>query len=69
MKAKLPAKPISPRGRRGWLWRLVADTFYVVRNEKKWWLLPLLIMLLLLAALLVTATLAGPLAPFLYPLL
>jgi len=57
------------RRRRGWLHRLVTDVFTLARQEKKWWLVPLLFMVLLIAGLLLVAALAGPLAPFFYPLL
>jgi hypothetical protein len=58
-----------PTRRRGWVTRLVADTFFVAKRDKKWWILPLIVLLLILAALLALATLAGPLAPFIYPFL
>ncbi len=57
------------RRRVGWIRRLVADIVFVTKRDNKWWVLPLVIFLLVLAALLVFAALAGPLAPFLYPLL
>lgn len=57
------------RARRGWFGRLCADIMFVAKRDRKWWLLPLIILLLGLAALLVFSTLAGPLAPFIYPLL
>lgn len=53
----------------GWFRRLCADVLFVAKRDKKWWLLPLILLILLLAGLLVFATLAGPLAPFVYPLL
>ncbi len=55
--------------RRSWFGQLFADIMFVARRDKKWWLLPLLIVLLSLGGLLVFATLTGPLAPFIYPLL
>ena len=55
--------------RKGWFKQLFADIFFVAKRDKKWWLLPLVLLLLVLAALLAFATLAGPLAPFVYPLL
>jgi hypothetical protein len=55
--------------RRGILRGLGADIVYVISRDKKWWLLPLLIVLLLLAVILAISAVAGPLAPFLYPLL
>ena len=61
-------QPIIQR-RTGAIRRLLSDVLFVARRDKKWWLLPLMILLLLMAALLVFATLAGPLAPFIYPLL
>ena len=54
--------------RTGWLRRLIADVVFVSKRDKKWWLLPLLLLLLALAALLGFAAVAGPLAPFIYPL-
>ena len=53
----------------GWCRRLFADILFVTKRDKKWWLLPVILLVLILAALLVFATLAGPLAPFIYPLL
>lgn len=47
----------------------MSDLFEMAKAEKKWWLMPLLILLLVLAGLMVAASLAGPLAPFIYPLL
>jgi len=47
----------------------MADVLYVAKRDKKIWLLPLIILMLLFAALLAIAVLAGPLAPFIYPLL
>ena len=41
----------------------------VIRRERKFWLIPLILVLLVVVALLVLAGSAGPLAPFLYPLL
>lgn len=55
--------------RRGWVSRLAGDLITVAREEKKWWLLPLLALVVILAGLLLIAALAGPLAPFFYPLL
>lgn len=55
--------------RRGWVRRLVSDLITVAREERKWWLLPLLALVVILAGLLLIAALAGPLAPFFYPLL
>jgi hypothetical protein len=60
---------MTARKRRGWLSRLGADIMFSVRRDKRYWLLPLIALLLVLAALLVFAVTAGPLAPFLYPLL
>jgi hypothetical protein len=48
--------------------RLFADVFFVAKRDKKWWLIPLVIFLVALAGLLVLGSLAGPLAPFVYPL-
>jgi len=47
---------------------VLIDVLFVARREKKLWLSPLILVVLLLAALLAIATLAGPLAPFVYPL-
>jgi hypothetical protein len=55
--------------RTGWFRRLLADVFFTARRDKKWWLLPLVAVLLFIAGLLAFVTLAGPLAPFIYPLL
>ena len=60
-------QPLPPRV--GWLRRLVGDVFFVAKRDKKWWLMPLIFLLFSLAALIGLATLAGPLAPFIYPLL
>jgi hypothetical protein len=62
-----PRTTISPR--QGWISRLLRDVLFVVQRERKWWLLPLILLVLLLAALLIFAAAAGPLAPFIYPLL
>jgi hypothetical protein len=60
----------STLGRRqGWFSRLMRDVLFVVQRERKWWLLPLILLVLMLAALLIFAAAAGPLAPFIYPLL
>ena len=53
----------------GWLRRQFADIVYVARRDRKWWLLPLLFLLLMLASLMLIATAAGPIAPFIYPVL
>jgi|GEM_PF-1876801 len=53
----------------GWFRRLCADILFVAKRDKMWWLLPLIVLLLAMAGLLALATLAGPVAPFLYPLL
>lgn len=58
---------LAPRS--SWLRRQFADVLHVVKRDKKWFYLPLLILILILAALLLSATLAGPLAPFIYPFL
>ncbi len=56
-----------PKGakRRG----LVGDMWLLIKRDRKFWLIPLIIILLLVIGLLVLAGSAGPLAPFLYPLL
>ena len=48
---------------------LLGDMWMVIRRERKFWLIPLILVLLVVVALLVLAGSAGPLAPFLYPLL
>lgn len=48
---------------------LIGDMWYVIKRERKWWLIPLIVILLIVVALLVLVGSAGPLAPFLYPLL
>ena len=57
------------RRRVGWFRRLVSDVLFLVRRDRKWWLLPLILILLFVAGLLAFVTLAGPVAPFIYPLL
>lgn len=56
-----------PKGapRRG----LFGDMWLLIRRDRKFWLIPLIAILLLVIVLLVLAGSAGPLAPFLYPLL
>lgn len=49
--------------------RLISDLFSMARAERKWWLLPLLITLVVITLLMMVAAIAGPLAPFIYPLL
>jgi hypothetical protein len=58
-----------PTKRRGWFRRLLGDLFELARTEKKWWLLPLVLLLLVIAGAMAAAALAGPLAPFIYPLI
>ncbi len=48
---------------------LIGDMWLLIRRERKFWLIPLIVILLLVIGLLVLAGSAGPLAPFLYPLL
>lgn len=48
--------------------QLFSDILFVAKRDKKWWLLPLVIILILAAGLMVLGTLAGPIAPFIYPL-
>jgi len=48
---------------------LLAEFWQFLRQRKKYWLMPIVIMLLLLGLLLVLTASAGPLAPFIYPLL
>jgi hypothetical protein len=64
-----PIRRLTPPRQRGAIGRMWHDIIYVVKRERKWWLLPLIVVLLAIAALLVVAALAGPLAPFIYPLL
>ncbi|MHC4427327.1 MAG: DUF5989 family protein [Planctomycetota bacterium] len=64
-----PERPPALPARRGWFRRLFADIFFVTKRDRKWWLLPLIILLLILALVTVIAALAGPLAPFVYPVL
>jgi hypothetical protein len=58
-----------PRRRIGWFRRLMADVFFVAKRDRTWWILPLVLLLFLIGGLLAFVTLAGPLAPFIYPLL
>jgi len=44
------------------------DIFYVAKRDKKIWIVPLIVLLVIMGAMLIMATLAGPLAPFIYPL-
>ena len=48
---------------------LLGDMWMVIRRERKFWLIPLIVVLLIVVLLLLLAGSAGPLAPFLYPLL
>ena len=48
--------------------QLIADIILVANREKKWWLVPLLVVVTLLATILIVGALAGPLAPFIYPM-
>lgn len=64
-----PAIRRAPAPRVGWLKRLLSDVLFIVARDRKWWLVPLLIVLFLLASLFFLAAGAGPLAPFIYPLL
>jgi hypothetical protein len=48
---------------------LIGDMWLLIKRDRKFWLLPLIAILLLVIGLLVLAGSAGPLAPFLYPLL
>ncbi len=48
--------------------QLIEDIFFVATRDKKWWLIPLVLFVLVIALVLVIAALAGPLAPFIYPL-
>jgi len=60
---------VGLRKRLPWYRRLVVDILYVANRDRTWWMLPLIILLLLLAGLLTLASIAGPLAPFIYPFL
>ena len=62
-----PQQQLPPRV--GWFRRLVADILFVTNRDNKWWLLPLIIVLLIMAGLLAFVLIAGPLAPFLYPVI
>jgi uncharacterized protein DUF5989 len=68
-RAVTPGPDPGPPRRMGWFRRLLSDLMFVVVRDRKWWAVPLLMVLLLLAALLFVAAAAGPLAPFIYPLL
>ena len=48
--------------------QLIADIILAANREKKWWLVPLLVVVTLLATILIVGALAGPLAPFIYPM-
>ncbi len=48
---------------------LVSDVWFVVKKEKKFWIIPLLVILFVVIGLMLAAGSAGPLAPFIYPLL
>jgi Family of unknown function (DUF5989) len=48
---------------------LIGDMWLLIKRDRKFWLIPLIVILLLVIGLLVLAGSAGPLAPFLYPLL
>ncbi len=48
---------------------LIGDMWLLIKRDRKFWLIPLIAILLLVIGLLVLAGSAGPLAPFLYPLL
>ena len=65
-----PAEIVKKRPHRsGWFTRICADIIFIAKRDKKWWLLPLVVLLLIMAALLAFAAVAGPLAPFIYPVL
>jgi hypothetical protein len=67
-----PNKVIGSRStsrRTGWFRRLLTDVFFVAKRDRTWWMLPLVLLILLLGGLLAFVTMAGPLAPFIYPLL
>ncbi len=48
---------------------LLSDVWYVVKKERKFWIIPLLALLFAIVGLMLAAGSAGPLAPFIYPLL
>ncbi len=50
-------------------WRGLTGLWAALRERRLLWLLPLVAVLLLIAVLLAVLASAGPLAPFLYPLL
>jgi len=47
----------------------ISEVFLVIKKEKKWWLIPLIFILFVIVGLMIFVAGAGPLAPFLYPLL
>ena len=55
--------------RKGWLRQVLGDIVFVARRERKTWLAPLILFLLVIVTLFGLASLAGPLAPFIYPFL
>ena len=61
-------RPQLPR-RVSWVRRQFADILFVARSDRKWWLLPLLFLILLLGFIVIAASMAGPLAPFIYTFL
>lgn len=48
--------------------RLLSDIFHIAKRDRKWWLIPLVLILVGIGGFLAVATLAGPVAPFIYPL-
>lgn len=48
--------------------QLLSDIFYIAKRDKKWWLIPLVLTLIGIGGCIAVATLAGPIAPFIYPL-
>lgn len=67
--SKVMDRSHGARRRTGWFRRLCTDLFFVAKRDKTWWMLPLIILVLFVAGLLAFVTFAGPLAPFIYPLL
>jgi len=49
--------------------KLLRDVLISARRYKMWWLVPLIFILLAFALLMILATLSGPLAPLIYPIL
>jgi len=48
--------------------QLLSDIVFTAKRDNKWWLFPLIFLLVGVSGLLILGTLAGPIAPFIYPL-